>query len=194
MRMPAALSALCLIVHPAEAADKFASTYTRFELKTCQETQKPDQYTFEGSWRCQGIEGYDIFLSGADGRSFAGFGAEAGNNCSFLKTFDGLNTALSPVEWRYRGGVPIAAIERWSVTKDSEGNSATWLVVNALKNSGSCHMHYIAGSFPDANVAARRAADTKAEAFDCETGKPTYESEVGPPGITLEPCSALARE
>jgi hypothetical protein len=190
-----ALSVLCLWPLAADAAE-FTSSYTKFDLDACQQTEKADEYVFEGSWRCKGIDGYDIFQMGADARSFAGFGTEAGNNCSLLKTFNGFNTSLSPVEWRYRDGVPIAAIERWSVVENPETpeKSITWLVVNALKDGTSCQMHYVAGSYPKANEAARRAADTLAEGFDCENGKPTYDSEIGPPDIMMEPCSALARE
>lgn len=193
MRTRLALSVLCLWSGLAAAAE-FTSNYTTFDLKTCLQTAKPDEYVFEGAWRCKGIRGYDIFQSGMDARSFAGFGRDPANNCAFLKTFNAFNTALSPVEWRYRNGKPIAAIERWSVAKDENGNNVTWLVVSALKGGTSCHMHYVSGSFPAANAAARRAADMGAENFDCENDAPGFDSHIGPPGIALEPCSAMARE
>lgn len=185
------------IMGPALAQAENTSAYTFFDLAKCQQIEKPDGLVFEGSWRCKGIEGYDIFQSGVDARSNAGFGTTDANNCAFLKTFAPFNTALSPVEWRKKGATPIAAIERWSVIKDpasGTSESVTWLVVNKLHNGTSCQMHYVSGSFPEANVAARKAADEKAEAFNCETDKPTYDSTVGEPPISLEPCSALARE
>jgi hypothetical protein len=55
-------------------------------------------------------------------------------------------------------------------------------------------MHYVAGSYPKANEAARKAADDKAESFNCENDKPTFDSTIGPPNINLEPCSAQGRE
>ncbi len=173
------------------------SIYTPFDLNKCRQLEKPDEYVFEGSWACKGIEGYDIFQSGMDARNGAGFGKEAGNNCSLLKTFSPFNSTMSPVEWRMKGKTPIAAIERWSVIKDPSSDSqesVTWLVVNKLHDGTSCHMHYVSGSFPDANAAARKAADEKAETFNCETDAPTFDSTIGAPPITMEPCSAMARE
>lgn len=179
------------------AAAENTSTYTAFDLKNCRQTEKPDEYVFEGSWACKGIAGYDIFQSGMDARSGAGFGKSADNNCALRKTFGPFNTALSPVEWRFAGKTPIAAIERWSVIKDPASGtdeSVTWLVVNKLHDGTSCHMHYVSGSFPEANAAARKSADEKASGFNCETDAPTYDSTVGPPPISLEPCKVLMAE
>ena len=101
------------------------------------------------------------------------------NTARRSKTFNPFNTALSPIEWRIANGVPFAAIERWSIS-DSEGNRAgTWLVVTALRDGQSCHVHYVAGSYPDANEQARRAADDLARGFDCENDVPTSDSKIG---------------
>jgi hypothetical protein len=185
---------LFLMIAPGAAVAGNTSVYTSFALESCTQVEKPDEYVFEGAWVCKGIPGYEIFQSGADARSFAAFGKkEAGRHCAALKTFHAFNTALSPIEWRMKGDTPIAAIERWSLT-DADENRTTWLVVNALRENESCHMHYVAGSYPNANEAARRAADERAERFDCETGIPTFDSEIGPPPINLDACKDLARE
>ncbi|MFN0193203.1 MAG: hypothetical protein ACKVP5_14700 [Aestuariivirga sp.] len=179
---------------PGAALAENTSVYTPFDLKTCTQVQKPDEYVFEGAWKCKGIEGYEIFQSGVDARSYAAFGKkDSGTHCAALKTFSPFNTALSPIEWRLKDGKPIAAIERWSVT-DADGIRTTWLVVNALRENESCQAHYVAGSYPNANEAARRAADSFAEKFDCETGIPTFDSEIGVPPIELNACKDLARE
>lgn len=73
--------------------------------------------------------------------------------------------------------MPFAAIERWSVVTDDNGNSVTWLVINALKKNNSCHAHYIAGSYPDANAHARQAADDLAGDFNCDNDAPTVDFE-----------------
>jgi hypothetical protein len=173
------------------------SAYTAFDLDKCRQMEAPDNEAFEGSWRCRGMAGYDIFQSGMDARSGAGFGGDEKGNCSLRKTFSPFNTALSPIEWRLSGTTPIAAIERWSVVKDpgaEKQESVTWLVVNALKNGTSCHMHYVSGAFPNANAAARKAADEKAQRFDCMTDKPSYESAIGPPPIELTACRETEAE
>jgi hypothetical protein len=192
MRWGLALSVFCLLPLAA-AADEITSAYSPVDLRDCEQIEMPDGYLFEGSWRCKGYGGFDILLAGADARNFVGFGKSGGNNCAFSKTFQLFNTALSPIEWRLRSGKPFAAIERWSVTSDGS-KSVTWLVVNALRRTDSCHVHYVPGSHADANEAARHAADNLAEAFSCENDVPTFDSKIGPPPIELSACKDVARE
>lgn len=172
-----------------------SSRYYQFDLDQCTQTEPADEYVFEGSWACPAIKGYSIFVSAADGRNFVGFGTEADDNCALFKTFGSFNAANGPVEIRFLGGEPAAAIQRWTVqtSPDDPTQTASWLVVNKLQDGTSCHMHYVSGSYPDANDAARRAADTLAEGFDCERDVPTYDSRVGPPPIALLACKDLAR-
>jgi hypothetical protein len=177
---------------PAVAgAAEVTSAYTRFDLAACQVIEKGDEYVFSGAWRCKGPDGLDIFQASSDDRSYAAFGRDGTGHCAFRRTFAPLNSALSPVEWRLRDGKPFAAIERWSVVKDEAGNSYTWLVINALRPADSCHVHYVSGSYPQANQRARDMADQLAEGFDCESGVPTFDSTVGPPPIDLISCAAL---
>jgi hypothetical protein len=195
MKSLAAFTALLPLAIAAQA-EPTKLAYTKIDLKKCQQTQKPDGQAFEGSWTCKGLDGYDVFLSAADSREMVSFGKADANNCASLKTFGGFNSVGGTVEWRLKQGRPIAAILRWTVSINPEDSSkpATWLVVNKLEKGGSCHMHYVAGSFPKANEAARKAADEKAETFNCETGKPTFDSNVGPPNVNLEPCNAQAKQ
>ena len=177
-------------------ASEVKSIYTKIDLKKCRQTQKPDSQVFEGAWACKGIAGYDVFLTAADAREMVSFGKTDANNCAGLKTFGGFNAAGATVEWRVKSGKPLAAILRWTVSIDPEDSTkkATWLVVNKLDKGASCQMHYVAGSFPNANEAARKAGDEKSEAFNCESDKPTFDSNIGAPNINLESCSAQARE
>jgi hypothetical protein len=171
------------------------SSYSKFDIeKTCTKIEAGDQYAFAGTWKCPGFKGIDIVLSSGDDRDFVGFGRNAKTTCAIRKTFNRFNTALSPVEWRLRNGKPFAAIERWRVTTDDEGGEVTWLVVTALKGNEACHVHYVAGAYPDANAQARRAADDLAEGFNCNTDVPTVDSETGPPGIALVACKDLPGE
>lgn len=193
MKWIAALSVFCLWPAAVSAAD-YTSAYTKFDLAACEVIEKGDEYVYAGTWACKGYKGLEIIQASSDERSYAAFGNRKDQHCAFLKTFSPFNTALSPVEWRLKGGQPIAAIERWSVVKDDEGNSVTWLVINALRPNDSCHVHYVAGSYPEANAAARRAADDLAEDFDCDNDVPTVDSTVGPPPIAMLACKDMARE
>ncbi len=180
---------------PATAsAAKFTSAYTRFTLETCRVLEKGDEYVYAGTWSCAGFKGIDIIQASSDDRSYVGFGTNGTGHCAFRKTFPHFNTALSPIEWRLKDGQPIAAIERWNVGDEMDLKAKSWLVVTALRKDQSCHMHYVAGSYPKANEAARRAADDLAEGFDCVTDVPTVDSTIGAPGIALMSCKDLPAE
>lgn len=194
MRKLAALLIFCLLPGAGAQAGENSSTYTKFDLeKTCKLIEKGDEYVYAGTWRCKGVGGYDITLASSDDRDYVGFGKNAQKTCSFRKGFNRFNSAGSPVEWRMKGGKPIAAIQRWTVTLDDEGGKMTWLVVTALHGKETCPVHYVAGSFPDANRVAQQAADKLAEGFDCASDAPTYDSKVGEPNTGLESCSATAQ-
>jgi hypothetical protein len=183
------------LVPAAALADGNTSTYTRFDLqKTCTQTDKGDDMVFAGTWKCKGIKGIDFVISEGDERAYVGFGRRPTHSCAMRKTFGRFNTALSPVEWRMKNGRPIAAIQRWRVVTDDDGNSVTWLVVTALKDADSCHIHYVAGSYPKANEIARQAADDIADDFDCEFDAPTVDSKIGEPGIDMSACRDLQGE
>ena len=194
MRYLAAPLFLCLVASPAVAED-VSSAYTQFDIeKTCKVVEPGDEYVYAGTWRCPGGKFPDIIYSSADDRDFVGFGKRGSETCAFKKTFNGFNTALSPVEWRLKDGKVFAAIERWRVVIDENGNTATWLVVSKVKGREACAVSYVAGSYPDANGVARIMADAEAEGFDCEHDVPTVNSKVGSPDINMTSCSELAGE
>jgi hypothetical protein len=191
MRKAFWLSVLCL--WPAAAlAEGNTSTYTRWDLeKTCTQVEEGDGYTYAGSWSCPGRGDIKMMVGVSDDRSFVGFGRKPAESCAYARTFSRFNDALSPVEWRLRNGKPFATIQRWRVSTDDEGGTMTWLVVTALKAGEACHVHYVAGSYPDANAQARRAADDLARDFDCEGDVPTVDSKVGFEGIDFISCREI---
>ncbi len=187
-RLALGLLACGLVTGAASAEIK--SVYTKIELKTCKQIEKPDGFVFEGSWRCKGLGNYDVLVSAADSREMVGFGKSIEKNCGSHRTFGGFNSAGGTVEWRLKDGKPFATILRWGVNADTEhpDKQITWLVVSKLEGPNSCPIHYVAGSWPNANEQARKIADEKAQDFVCQTGVPGFDSSVGKPGISLEPC------
>lgn len=193
--MRQALVPLVFLLCPIAAdAGGHTSAYTTFDLGKCRVVEPGDEYVYAGTWACDGYGGIDVVQASADDRSFAAFGRNGKNHCAFRKTFGPFNTALSPIEWRLKDGKPVAAIERWSVVSGEYGNSVTWLVVNALRDGESCHVHYVAGSYSNANQQARRAADDLAEGFDCENDVPTSDSKAGQPPIVFSACKDIAKQ
>lgn len=194
MRTRLWLSSFCLWPIAALAAEN-TSVYTPFDLeRTCLRIAQGDGMAFAGSWKCAGFGGNDIVVSVDDDRSFVGFGPKPKDSCAYRKTFSRFNEALSPVEWRLKDGKPVAVIERWRVVKDEEGNTVTWLVVTALRGDEACPVHYVAGSYPDANAQARRAADALVPGFVCDSDTPTVDSTVGADGIAFVTCAEAMAE
>ena len=188
MRFAALPLLICLFAPPAWAGE-ISSLYTKFDLTKCKPARDEAGKVLDSAWRCKGIGGIDIFQAEGDLRSYVGFGKSG--TCAARKTFQRFNSALSPVEWRIKNDKPFAAIERWSVSTDDEGGEATWLVVTALRKGDACHVHYVSGAYPNANQAARRAADTLAADFDCDNDKAGFDSATGPPPIDFSTCGEL---
>jgi hypothetical protein len=194
MRMALWLSSFCLWPLAALAGEN-TSVYTPFDLeKSCLRVAAGDGMTFAGSWKCAGFGGNDILVSVDDERSFVGFGPAPKETCAYAKTFSRFNEALSPVEWRLKGGKPVSAIQRWRVATDDVGNTMTWLVVTALRGKQACPYHYIAGSYPNANELARRYADDIEPDYDCARDTPTVDSNVGAEGIDFISCAEAKAE
>lgn len=194
MRRARWLFFFCLVPQAVMAGGN-TSVYTSFDLeKTCTRVEKGDDFVFAGTWKCKGYKGHDIAISVSDERTRLGFGPHAPGTCAYLRTFYRFNDALSPIEWRLKDGKPFAAIERWRVVTDDDGHSVTWLVITKLDGRQACSVHYVAGSYPNANEQARRAADELAPGFDCEHDVPTVDSKVGPPGMDMVSCRELRGE
>ncbi len=192
MKVLMIVAGIASLATPVLAGD-VKSVFTEIDLKKCKQTEKADNEVFAGAWHCKGYGGYDVFIRSGDDRDSVAFGKSDDKNCSGMKSFNHFNAAGSKIEWRVKDAKPIAAILRWTVSLEPDSTKqGTWLVVNKLDNGSACQMHYVNGSFPNANDAARKAADEKADGFVCETGIPTYDSSIGEPGISLEPCKALA--
>jgi len=191
------LSSLLCLVSGVALAGEVTSAYSKFDpARDCRQIEKGDQYVYAGTWACKGYGGVDIIVSESDDRGSVAFGKgkDAMNHCAMRKTFHPFNTPLSPVEWRIRNGKPFAAIERWSVSNPEGDGHSTWLVISAIQERESCHAHYVAGSYPDANAVARQEADAIAPDFDCMTDTPTVDSKSGPPPIDLVSCMELDKE
>ena len=195
MRKRLWLSFFCLWPTIAHGED-ISSDYSYFDLeKTCREMAGEPDVENSSRWSCPGYKGeYSILHAVGDDRSFVGFGENAQESCAFRKTFTAFNEALSPVEWRLRKGEPFAVIERWRVSTDDAGGTATWLVVTKLDGQEACPVHYVEGAFPKANEEARRAADDRVRAFDCATSIPTVSTTNKPPPIMLEACATPAAD
>ncbi len=158
--------------NPAWAAN--TSVYTPYNLDKCLKLDKGNaEQGDSGSWLCKGYAGLKIYFAEGDLRSFLAFGKSPQKQCATHQTFNGFNSVNATVEWRMDKGKPIAAIQRWRVSYDSEDSSKikTYLVVTKIEANDSCHLALIEGAYPNANAKARDVADQLAPAFTCAKGE-----------------------
>ena len=163
---------LILFAAPNLAAAANTSAYTKFDLAKCAKLDAGNAGEGDsGSWLCKGYGNLKIYFAEGDLRGLMSFGKAPQKHCAALQTFGGFNSASTTIEWRLNNGKPIAAIQRWTVSYDSEDSAKTktWLVVTKIEPNNSCHMAVVEGAYPNANAKAREMADQLSTTFKCET-------------------------
>jgi hypothetical protein len=170
------------------------SAYTKLDLKACTEIDPSvADEGYGGQLICPGYGTLKVFWSEGDLRSFVAFGESPKTHCAARQTFNAFNSERETIEWRLKDGKPIAVIQRWAVNSDTEvpEKIKTWLVVTKLEPNNSCHMAFVEGALPDANVKARLAADQNSGSFQCAIGKPEVISAapVPPEMVSTGPCN-----
>lgn len=161
-----ATGAAALSSPAALAAPAAESAYTRHEWDKCRKIGAQDDTVTR---RCEGQAGVPILYSGGEDGASVAFGAK-GMRGDF--PLSGFFFPKQTVEWRSAGGKPFAAILRYDVGKAIGGPFRTRLVIYKLEGAvSSCIVGSLDGGRPDANEAARRLADTRAQDFDCGRDK-----------------------
>jgi hypothetical protein len=164
-------SMICLVApgsrtaKAAPATSVYAST-----SQTCVDLSGKQQETIGRSWRCKGPAGYSALFSDEGnvvGVELGPSGAE--KNLGGLQWAGGEDAIGPEVEWRMRGGAPVAAILRIA-DRDENGVQRRRLLVAKVSVTGGCLIGFVDARSPRANLAARRLADRRAESFRCEDG------------------------
>ena len=179
--------AFVAIGNPVLAAE-IVSAYTEVDADKCRHTKGTDVEDY-GFWRCQGYSGIPVRLSAGDQRMYVSFGSRAADEPAAGQTFAAFNNMYKgTIEWRLERRPDgkqraFATILRWNVMidPDSRVSRGRVLVVTRLGPGGVCHVGYVdALANSDANALARRIADEKARAFNCEKDKRIVLGKVGP--------------
>jgi len=141
------------ILIAALAGQPAGSVYTSLDLNRCTIVEEiPEEEGFT-RWRCPGHAAIPLFVSSGDGR------------------FD-IDRPAPRLEWRMRGGVPIAIIYRL-LLEPFESAPGSVLIVKTIGRAGrpGCRIATVDGTLPDANARARAAAD-RAPGFRCGVDRP----------------------
>jgi len=166
------------------AANPVKSLYTTVELKACKRIKRSRD---GGSWRCEGLPGYPVYVAEGDLRHFVSAGPEPEKRRAATQTLGSFNSIFehgsdrATIEWRFdrRGEqqIPYAIIVRFHTSRD--GRKGDVLVVSKVSATETCHVAYVdALANADAIALARQIADGRARTFDCR-GEPRAEGATG---------------
>lgn len=152
------------------AAEEISSAYTTLKAGDCKDATPLDAGGYGSVFTCKGYDGVDVRVAEGDLRMFVSYGAAAAKQTAAEQTLPQFNTIGDTLEWRLADGKPFATILRFRW--DSDNGQGSTLVVTKLGETDSCHVAYVAATGnPNANVLARKVADTLARGFDCETDR-----------------------
>jgi hypothetical protein len=163
---------------PASAGE-ITSTYSELDLAKCETLLQSDDEGGSYEGKCPGYGGNFVMVWEGDLRQYLAYGPKARSQCTSAQTFGHFNHVLgSRLEWRLDGGKPFATILRWHTDTGEEGAKQSWLVVTKLAENDACHVAYVDGRLPDANLIARQRADGMARSFDCAKDMPEVVSRL----------------
>ena len=179
-RAAAAVSLMALLPGSAVAVTQFQkSIFTAFSLADCETLKShPDG----NSYLCPGLPGFPVYLAEGDGRTFVSSGPAPVETKAATQTLKSFNTPFAKpsqratIEWRFvirnQRKVPYAMIMRFFTNSNAAHGEV--LVVTRLHRREACHVAAIdALANTDAIVLARRVADERARAFDCDSPSTT---------------------
>ena len=178
MRQTLALSAATLLVAAsagAAAAFDYNSAYTDIDLDNCTVMLADDMGV---SYACPGYKGIPMFVAESDLRYTMSYGFGAPQARAASQTLPPFNAVAPTIEWRVSnvtgGWKPFATIVRYLLDDDENEpvKKRQVLVVTKITGKDACQIAWVdAKANADANELARKAADEKAESFDC-AGEP----------------------
>jgi hypothetical protein len=169
-----AMRILVLIVLGLTATTAAAATseYTNLDLTKCKSLGPVQQEDGGGSWECKGLKDYPVVYSEGDLRGTIAFGRSADIQCAASQSFGHFNSPGKTIEWRMNKGKPFATILRWFTDNGEPDGKQNWLVVTKIDSDDVCRTAIIDTQYPNANEAARLAAD-QAVNFICSKDLPT---------------------
>jgi len=156
---------LCLLVLGGVTAAQNRSVYTSTRTTDCKTIKSnPDEGgSYEGE--CKGVGGYKVRLLEGDLRQTLNIISPRRKqfDLEFWSFYGGFSSIGEKIEWRTKGGTPIALIARYNVAnaEDSSKNTS-YLIVSKISESRSCVVEIVEPG-PKQNVKARQLADAAAK-------------------------------
>lgn len=145
----------------ATAAAQNKSIYTSTRTSACRtiESNPEEGGSYEGE--CRGVGGYKIRLLEGDIRQTLDIITPAKKKfeLNFWGFYGGFSSIGEKIEWRTKGGVPVALIARFNVAKpDDSTKSTSYLMISKIGKTSSC-VTDVVEPMANQNVEARKLAD-----------------------------------
>ncbi len=161
MLVQSLIAAILLSAPAAAKQPRITSAYTKLDWEKCSVIHSGQQLEHPENWesrRCAGYAGIPIFWGHDDGRDDIDVGIQ--NDAGFISgPMHGLSETI---EWRLANGRPFAIIYRVE-SRPADLDRVTWsrLIVETIGEPGKpgCPIAKFDALKPNANIAARRAAD-----------------------------------
>ena len=155
----AILFLIVLCVSNAVAQNK--SVYTSTKTSACRTiSSNPNEGgSYEGE--CKGVGGYKVRLIEGDIRQTLNIITPAKKKfeLNFWGFFSGFSAIGEKIEWRTKGGVPVALIARYNVAmNDDPRGNRSYLMVSKIGKTSSCVTDTVPAG-PKQNETARELAD-----------------------------------
>jgi hypothetical protein len=133
--------AICVFAAAGLVAAQNQSVYTSTKTSNCRTiSSNPDEAgSYEGE--CQGVGGYKVRLLEGDIRQTLNIITPAKKKfeLNFWSFYGGFSYIGEKIEWRTKGGVPVALIARFSVAgTDETKKSTSYLMISKIGKAMSC--------------------------------------------------------
>lgn len=140
--------------------------YTDLDLDSCEMLKRYEE-TGGFDARCEGLDGYPVFVSEGDARMSVSFGGPR----QLFGTFSPFNSIGETVEWRLADGRPQAAIVRFHLSAGADSDrKADVLLVSKVgdSNAPGCPMAAIDVTGTEQANGVARGVAALASRFDCK--------------------------
>jgi hypothetical protein len=156
---PALLLTLLVV---ASAYGQNTSIYTSTRTSDCKTLESVDDGVGWYVGECKGTGGYKVQLIEGDIRQTLNVITPARKKfeLNFWGYYSSFSAVGQKIEWRIKGGVPVALIARYSVSNPEQSEKTTsYLMVAKIGKTAACVTDVVKPG-PGQNEEARRLADT----------------------------------
>ena len=137
------------------------SVYTSTKTSACRTISQSDKDAGSYEGECTGVGGYKVRVLEGDIRQTINIITPAKKKfeLNFWGFYSGFSSIGEKIEWRTKGGVPVALIARFNVANNEDSSkSISYLMISKISKTSSCVVDVILPS-PKQNEEARISAD-----------------------------------